>query len=174
MSVENIPAPVAENIQDGEDILYVWQGLPERRHKPFLNERGQRILVVLWMLATGIFLGWVIFVSDQKLFFLVLMIAVMIGQPIVENLVRGTYKNLYLSSFPIAVVTDRRVMCFDAKNDRVGNIPLNDFSDVSEDYDNGAKIIRLHTGEKKSDVVFYNKHSSKLLEKLRPIVMAGA
>ena len=126
------------------------------------------------MLATGIFLGWVIFVSDQKLFFLVLMIAVMIGQPIVENLVRGTYKNLYLSSFPIAVVTDRRVMCFDAKNDRVGNIPLNDFSDVSEDYDNGAKIIRLHTGEKKSDVVFYNKNSSKLLEQLRPIVMAGA
>jgi len=170
---EEVPQPIAKNLQDSEQILYLWQGIPERAHKPFLSERGHRILGLLWMLAFGVFLGWVLFVSDRRGHYLTLIIGVLIGQPLIEKLVRGTYKNLHLSGFPLAAVTNRRVMFFNAKDERIDNIPLNDFFGVSEDYDNGAKIIRLHTGEKEGDVVFYADQTPGILSILNSLVAKG-
>jgi len=160
-------------LQKGEEVLYLWEGNPRRHFFPHVNEKWRRIWLSLYMVVYGVILGWIFFQADTETRSLSLAIIIMIFtfQFVGKFFSIGPLRKLdiQLSNFDLSVITDRRILVFD-RNERITNMPLNDFKSVSVDFDNGAKIIRLSKLDKTEDVILTNNQKPTLLDELKPLI----
>jgi len=164
-------------LQEGEEVLYLWEGNPRRHFFPHVNEYWRRIGFGLYMVGYGIALGWIFFEAeaDIRRSSFGIIIGILSLQLIGKFFSFGPLRKLdiQLSNFDLSVITDRRILVFD-RDERIANMPLNDFKCVSFDIDNGAKVIRLSKRDKTEDVIFANNQTPSLLETLEPIIRDGA
>ena len=142
-------------LQRGEEVLYISEGRIRKRYLPKVNEFWARVFLHLYFLGFGVLVGWILFKADSDTRRTSLTIIIMI--PALQIL--GGYFSLgplkkielLLSNPELSVVTDRRVLIFD-RNERLFNIPLNDFETASTDLINGVKVIRLSKSNKFQDI----------------------
>ena len=173
---ENNQKLLDHELQKGEEVLYLWEGNPRRHFFPHVNEKWRRIWLSLYMVGYGVLLGWIFFQADADTRSLSLSIIIMIFvlQFIGNFFSFGPLRtqDIQLANFDLSVVTDRRILVFD-RNERIANMPLNDFKSISVDFENGAKVIRLSKLDKTEDVVFLNNQKQTLLEELKPLINAA-
>ena len=142
-------------LQRSEEVLYISEGPIRKRYLPKVNEFWLRIFSYLYFLGFGVLVGWILFKADGDTRRTSLTIILMIPalQIIGGFFSLGPFKKieLLLSNPELSVVTDRRVLIFD-RNERIFNIPLNDFEAASTDLINGVKVIRLSKSNKFQDI----------------------
>ena len=166
-------------LQSGEDVLYQFESPVKKRYLPKVNEYWARVFTNLYFLGFGVFLGWLFFEAeaDTRWYYLFMIGTVLASQVIIGSLFgTGSFKtkSILLSDFELAVVTDRRVLIFD-RNERILNIPLNDFKLASADLESGAKVIRLSKINKYSyipDVLVPDTQTPSLLGVLNTLVQS--